>query len=63
MESGKTLGQPKGSLGVPRCDGREDEFRHLVKPGVSRTVIEKFSGVSRSTLHTIVATRGLELSR
>ena len=43
--SGKKLGRPKGSLGVSRLDGKEDEIRHFLKLGVSKSVIAKITGV------------------
>ena len=46
--SGKKLGRPKGSLGVSRLDGREDEIRHFLKLGVSKSSIAKITGVSRA---------------
>lgn len=61
--SSKTLGRPKGSLGVSRLDGKEDEIRHFIDLGVSRTAIAKITGVSRSTLYNFMATRGLKLGR
>ena len=61
--SGKTLGRPKGSLGVSRLDGKEDEIRQFIDLGVSRTVIAKITGVSRSTLYNFMATRGLKPGR
>ena len=33
--SGKKLGRPKGSLGVSRLDGREDEIRHFLNLGLT----------------------------
>ena len=35
--SGRKLGRPKGSLGVSRLDGKEDEIRHFLELGVSKT--------------------------
>ena len=32
--SGRKLGRPKGSLGVSRLDGKEDEIRHFLELGV-----------------------------
>ena len=61
--SGKTLGRPKGSLGVSRLDGKEDEIRQFIDLGVSRTAIAKITGVSRSTLYNFMATRGLKPGR
>ena len=39
--SGRKLGRPKGSLGVSRLDGKEDETRHFLDLGVSKTAIAK----------------------
>ena len=61
--SGKKLGRPKGALGVSRLDGREEEIRQFLKPGVSRTAIARITGVSRSTLYNFMQTRGLKTSR
>ena len=58
--SGKKLGRPKGSLGVSRLDGREDEIRHFLKLGVSKSSIAKITGVTRPTLYNFIATRGLK---
>ena len=44
--SGKKLGRPKGSLGVSRLDGREDEIRHFLNLGVSKSSIAKITGVT-----------------
>ena len=35
--SGRKLGRPKGSLGVSRLDGKEDEIRRFLELGVSKT--------------------------
>ncbi len=61
--SGKTLGRPKGSLGVSRLDGKEDEIRQFIDLGVSRTATAKITGVSRSTLYNSMATTGLKPGR
>ena len=58
--SGKKLGRPKGSPGVSRPDGKEDEIRQFIELGVSRTAIARITGVSRSTLYDFMATRGLK---
>ena len=39
--SGRKLGRPKGSLGVSRLDGKEDDIRHFLELGVSTTAIAK----------------------
>jgi len=46
--SGRKLGRPKGSLGVSRLDGKEDEIRRFLELGVSKTAIAKLTGVSRN---------------
>ena len=55
--SGRKLGRPKGSLGVSRLDGKEDEIRHFLGLGVSKTAISKITGVSRPTLYSFMSTR------
>ena len=52
-----------GRLGVSRLDGKEDEIRHFLELGVSKTAIAKITGVSRTTLYSFMTTRGLRLSR
>ena len=42
--SGKKLGRPKGSLGVSRLDGKQDEIRHSLVLGVSKNAIAKITG-------------------
>ena len=49
----------KGSLGVTRLDGREDEILHFLKFAVSKSSIAKITGVTRTTLYNFIATRGL----
>ena len=49
----------KGSLGVSRLDGKEDDIRHCLELGVSKTAIAKITGVSRPTLYNFMSTRGL----
>ena len=53
------LGRPKGSLGVSRLDGKEDEIRRFLRLGVSKSAIAKITGVSRQTLYHFIGTRGL----
>ena len=48
---GRKLGRPKGSLGVSRLDGREDDIRRFRELGVSKPAIAKLSGVSRTALY------------
>ena len=49
----------RASLGVTRLDSREDEIRHFLKFGVSKSTIAKITGVTRTTLYNFIATRGL----
>ena len=60
--SGRKLGRPKGSLGVSRLDGKEDDIRCFLELGVSKTAIAKITGVSRTTLYSFINTQGLSLS-
>ena len=60
--SGAKLGRPKGALGVSHLDGREDEIRHFLTLGVSKSSIAKITGVTRTTLYNFIATRGLKPS-
>ena len=59
--AGKTLGRPKGSLGVSRLDGREDEIRRFLSLGVPKTSIARITGVSRPTLYNFIATQELKV--
>ena len=59
--SGRKLGRPKGSLGVSRLDGKEEEIRRFLKLGASKTAIAKRTGVSRTALYSFMNTRGLRL--
>ena len=60
--SGRKLGRPKGSLGVSRLNGKEDDIRRFLELGVSKTAIAKLTGVSRTTLYSFMRTRGLKPS-
>lgn len=40
--SGKKLGRPKGSLGVSRFDGKEDEIRHFLRLGIASPTLYHF---------------------
>ena len=44
---------------MSRLGGREDEIRHFLKLGVSKSSIAKITGVTRTTLYNFIATRGL----
>ena len=58
--SGRKLGRPKGSLGVSRLNGKEDDIRRFLELGVSKTAIAKLTGVSHTTLYSFMRTRGLK---
>ena len=60
MASAKKLGRPKGSLGVSRLDGKEDEVRHFLRLGVSKNAIARITGMSRPTLYHFIDSRGLQ---
>ena len=63
LAKGQSLGpqaraRPKGSLGVSRLDGKEDEIRRFLELGVSKTAIAKITGVSRTALYSFVPGTG-----
>ena len=60
--SGRRLGRPKGALGVSRLDGREEEIRHFLELGVSKSSIARITGVTKTTLYNFIATRGLKVN-
>ena len=60
--SGRKLGRPKGSLGVSRLNGKEDDIRRFLELGVSKTAIAKLTGVSHTTLYSFMRIRGLKPS-
>ena len=45
---------------MSRLDGREDEIRHFLTLGVSKSSIAKITGVARTTLYNFITTRGLK---
>ena len=59
---GRKLGRPKGSLGVSRLNGKEDDIRRFFELGVSKTAIAKLTGMSRTTLYSFMRIRGLKPS-
>ena len=61
--AGRKLGRPKGSLGVSRLDGHEDDIRRFLELGVSKIAIAKLTGVSHTALYSFMNTRGLEPQR
>ena len=58
--SGQKLGRPKGSLGVSRLNGKEDDIRRFLELGVSKTAIATLMGVSRTALYSFLRTRRLK---
>ena len=54
--SGRKPGRPKGSLGVSRLNGKEDDIRRFLEMGLSKTAIAKLTGVSRATLYSFMRT-------
>ncbi len=52
--SGRKLSHPRGSLGVSRLNGKEDDIRRFLELGVSKTAIAKLTGVSRTTLYSFM---------
>ena len=60
--SGRKLGRLKGSMGVSRLNGKEDDIRGFLELGVSKTAIAKLTGVSLTTLYSFMSTRGLKPS-
>ena len=53
-------GRHRGTRPGNRRDGRENEIRHFLKLGVSKSSIAKITGVTRPTLYNFIATRGLK---
>lgn len=56
---GKTLGRPKGSLGITKLDGREASIQDLLEKRVSIASIAKIHGVNRATVYSFMRSRGL----
>jgi DNA invertase Pin-like site-specific DNA recombinase len=56
---GRRLGRPKGVFGTSKLTGREAEIQSLLAKTVSKASIAKIMGVSRSTLHHFIESRGL----
>ena len=48
--AGEKLGRPKGSLGLPRLDGKGHEIRQFLRFRVSKNAIAWITSVSRPTL-------------
>ena len=58
--SGRKLGRPKGSLGVSRLDGKEDDIRRFPRAGRVEDRHRKITGVSRAALYSFMSTRGAQ---
>ena len=58
--AGVTLGRPRGSLSKSCLSGNEAEIQAFLEKGVSQASIGKLLGVSSTTLHAFIATRGLK---
>jgi DNA invertase Pin-like site-specific DNA recombinase len=56
---GRLPGRPKGVLGTSKLTGWEAEIQRLLAKTVSKASIAKILGVSRSTLHHFIQSRGL----
>ena len=56
---GRVLGRPKGSHGISRLDGKEDEIQMLLAKKVSKASIAKILDVSRSALLYFISSRKL----
>jgi DNA invertase Pin-like site-specific DNA recombinase len=56
---GRRPGRPKGVFGTSKLTGREAEIQSLLAKTVSKASIAKIMGVSRSTLHHFIESRGL----
>ena len=57
---GRRLGHPKGTLGKPKLDGKEEEIRILLQKQVSKASIAKIVGVSRTSMHHFINSRKLD---
>ena len=60
--NGKRLGQPKGSWGKSKLDGKEREIELLLRKQVSKTSIARVVEVSPTTLQHFIRTRKLQPS-
>ncbi len=56
---GIILGRPKGSLGVSKLDGKQEQVQELMKHKVSKSAIARMLGVSRTTLLDYIRSRNL----
>jgi len=58
--NGKRLGQPKGSWGNSKLDGKEREIELLLRKQVSKASIARIVEVSPTTLQHFIRTRKLQ---
>ena len=56
---GIILGRPKGSLGVSKLDGKQEQVQELLKHKVAKSAIARMLGVSRTTLLDYIRSRKL----
>lgn len=56
---GIILGRPKGSLGVSKLDGKQEQVKELLKHKVAKSAIARMVGVSRTTLLDYITSRKL----
>ena len=57
---GRKPGRPKGSKGIPKLLGKNEEIKSLLKKGISKVSISKIMEVSRSTLRSFLKKQGLD---
>lgn len=56
---GKLLGRPKGSMGISKLDGKENEIKDFLAKGVNIANIARIYGVSWPTMSNFMQTRKL----
>ena len=61
--SGRKLGRPKGSLGVSRRDGREDDIRRFLDMGLSKPPSRSSRTCPGRPCNSLMMTRGLRRGR
>lgn len=57
---GRILGRPKGSRGLSRLDGKENEIHEFLEKKISKSSIAKILDVSRSALLHFIKSRKLQ---
>lgn len=56
---GKILGRPKGTLGISKLNGKENEIKVLLMKQVSKSAIAKIMDISRTALYSFIQSRKL----